>query len=67
MAKAHFNGHTPSLVFTMDKIDELNVGALIYFFEVAAAVGGYLLDVNPFDQPGVSEYKKLLNSALEGK
>lgn len=67
VAKAHFNGHTPSLVFTMDKIDELNVGALIYFFEVAAAVGGYLLDVNPFDQPGVSEYKKLLNSALEGK
>lgn len=67
VAKAHFNGHTPSLIFTIDKIDELNVGELIYFFEVAAAVGGYLLDVNPFDQPGVSEYKQLLHSALEEK
>lgn len=67
VAKAHFNGHTPSLMFTIDKIDEENVGALIYFFEVAAAVGGYLLNVNPFDQPGVSEYKNLLHDALEEK
>lgn len=67
VAKAHFNGHTPSLMFKMDKLNEENVGSLIYFFEVAAAVGGYLLDVNPFDQPGVSEYKELLHSALEVK
>ena len=67
VAKAHFNGHTPSLIFSIDKISEENVGALIYFFEVAAAAGGYLLDVNPFDQPGVSEYKNLLHSALEEK
>lgn len=67
VAKAHFNGHTPSLIFKIDAINEENVGALIYFFEVAAAVGGYLLGVNPFDQPGVSEYKNLLHSALEEK
>lgn len=67
VAKAHFNGCTPSLMFTLDKVSEENVGALIYFFEVAAAVGGYLLDVNPFDQPGVSEYKSLLHEALEVK
>ena len=67
VAKAHFNGHTPSLIFKMDEISEENVGALIYFFEVAAAAGGYLLEVNPFDQPGVSEYKDLLHSALEAK
>lgn len=67
VAKAHFNGETPSLMFTIDKINEENVGALIYFFEVAAATGGYLLDINPFDQPGVSEYKNLLHGALEVK
>lgn len=67
VAKAHFNGHTPSLIIKMDAINEENVGALIYFFEVAAASGGYLLDVNPFDQPGVSEYKDLLHKALEEK
>lgn len=67
VAKAHFNGKTPSLILTMDKINEENVGALIYFFEVGAAAGGYLLGVNPFDQPGVSEYKELLHSALEEK
>lgn len=67
VAKAHFNGHTPSLMFKLDSLDEENVGSLIYFFEVAAAVGGYLLEVNPFDQPGVSEYKSLLHSALEVK
>lgn len=65
VAKAHLNGNTPSLIFKMDELNEENVGALIYFFEVAAAAGGYLLDVNPFDQPGVSEYKKLLHDALE--
>lgn len=67
VAKAHFNGNTPSLIFKFDKLNEENVGSLIYFFEVSAAVGGFLLDVNPFDQPGVSEYKKLLSSALEVK
>ena len=67
VAEAHLNGNTPSLFFKLDELNEDNVGALIYFFEVAAAAGGYLLEVNPFDQPGVSEYKKLLHSALEVK
>lgn len=67
VAKAHLNGNTPSLIFKMDELNEENVGALIYFFEVAAATGAYLLEVNPFDQPGVSEYKNLLHSALEEK
>ena len=67
VAKAHNNGHTPSLIFNIEKLDEEHVGMLVYLFEFAAAVGGYLLDVNPFDQPGVSEYKKLVNEALEVK
>jgi len=67
VAKAHNNGHTPSLVFNVERLDEEHVGMLVYLFEFAAAVGGYLLDVNPFDQPGVSEYKKLVNEALEVK
>ena len=67
VAKAHFNGDVPSLFFSLDKLNEENVGALVYLFEVAAAVGGFLLEVNPFDQPGVSEYKNLLHEALEVK
>ena len=56
-----------SSIFNVEKLDEEHVGMLVYLFEFAAAVGGYLLDVNPFDQPGVSEYKKLVNEALEVK
>jgi glucose-6-phosphate isomerase len=47
-------------------MDEYNLGGLIYFFEKACAVSGYLLGVNPFDQPGVEEYKKNM-FALLGK
>jgi glucose-6-phosphate isomerase len=67
VALAHFKGHTPSIMIKIDEINEENIGALIYFFEVAAATGAYLLNVNPFDQPGVSEYKNLLHGALEEK
>ena len=52
--------HTPTNIITISKINEKNVGELIYFFMVSAAIGGYLLDVNPFNQPGVNRYKKLL-------
>ena len=65
VAKAHQNGNVSSLFFKIEKLDEEHVGALIYLFEFAAAVGGYLLDVYPFDQPGVSEYKRLVNESLE--
>ena len=48
------------------KIDEENIGYLIYFFELACAVSGYILGVNPFNQPGVESYKKNM-FALLGK
>ncbi len=54
---AHMEGEVPNLVITMDKLNEYNIGHLIYFFELACAVSGKLLGVNPFDQPGVEKYK----------
>ena len=63
---AHTDGGVPNLVIEMDKADEENLGRLIYFFEKACAISGYLLGVNPFDQPGVESYKKNM-FALLGK
>ena len=63
---AHTDGGVPNLVINVDKPDEENLGRLIYFFEKACAVSGYLLGVNPFDQPGVESYKKNM-FALLGK
>ena len=63
---AHSDGGVPSLVINMDKADEENLGRLIYFFEKACAISGYVLGVNPFDQPGVEAYKKNM-FALLGK
>ena len=63
---AHTDGGVPNLVINVDKPDEENIGRLIYFFEKACAVSGYLLGVNPFDQPGVESYKKNM-FALLGK
>ncbi len=65
VAKAHFKAETYSNFIKIDKLDEYHLGYLIYFFELSAAIGGYLLDINPFDQPGVSEYKKLLNQEIK--
>lgn len=56
--KAHVNGSVPNLVINVPKLDEFYFGKLIYFFEKACAISGYLLGVNPFDQPGVEEYKR---------
>lgn len=64
VCQAHKNGDVLSNIILMDELNEENLGYLIYFFEIAAAVGGYLLGVNPFDQPGVQEYKKLINEVL---
>ena len=50
---AHVDGGAPNLVINVDKADEENLGRLIYFFEKACAISGYVLKVNPFDQPGV--------------
>jgi glucose-6-phosphate isomerase len=63
---AHTDGGVPNLVINIDKPDEENLGELIYFFEKACAVSGYMLDVNPFNQPGVESYKKNM-FALLGK
>lgn len=54
---AHVEGGVPNLVLEMDKLDAFNLGKLIYFFERACAISGYLLGVNPFNQPGVEKYK----------
>ncbi len=62
---AHFNGHTPSLLFTIDNKDPHNLGELVHFFIVSAIMGALLLDVNPFDQPGVEDYKKLINDEIK--
>ena len=63
---AHTDGGVPNLVISIEKADEENLGRLIYFFEKACAISGYMLGVNPFDQPGVESYKKNM-FALLGK
>lgn len=62
---AHYNGHTPSLLFTIDNKDEKHLGMLIHFFIVSSIMGALLLDVNPFGQPGVEEYKRLINEEIK--
>ena len=54
---AHVEGGVPNIVINMEKLDEETIGHLIYFFELACAMSGKLLGVNPFDQPGVEKYK----------
>lgn len=63
---AHMDGGVPNMVIEIDRMDAYHFGALVYFFEKAVAISGYLLDVNPFDQPGVEAYKKNM-FALLGK
>ncbi len=63
--QAHVTGNVPNLMVTMDKLDEENLGQLIYFFEKACAMSGLILGVNPFNQPGVEEYKKNMFKLLE--
>jgi glucose-6-phosphate isomerase len=55
---AHNDGKVPIVSITIPSLDAYYLGQLIYFFEMACAVSGYILDVNPFDQPGVEAYKK---------
>ncbi|AIC95466.1 glucose-6-phosphate isomerase [Shouchella lehensis] len=63
---AHTDGGVPNLIVSIPKLDEYTFGYLVYFFEKAVAVSGYLMGVNPFDQPGVEAYKKNM-FALLGK
>ncbi len=64
--KAHVDGEVPNFVITIPKRDAYSFGYLVYFFEKACAMSGYLLEVNPFDQPGVETYKSNM-FALLGK
>lgn len=61
---AHVEGGVPNISVTIEKIDEFNLGELIYFFEKACGISGYLLGVNPFNQPGVEAYKKNMFALL---
>ena len=63
---AHVDGGVPTMVLEVEKTDAYNFGQLVYFFEKALAISGYMLGVNPFDQPGVEAYKKNM-FALLGK
>lgn len=63
---AHTEGGVPNIVIEVDAPDEENLGELIYFFEKAVAISGYMMGVNPFNQPGVESYKKNM-FALLGK
>ncbi|GAB3803467.1 glucose-6-phosphate isomerase [Virgibacillus kimchii] len=63
---AHTDGDVPNLIIEIPKLDTYTFGYLVYFFEKACAMSGYLLGVNPFDQPGVEAYKKNM-FALLGK
>lgn len=66
VAQAHFNGHVPTSIITMDKISEENLGYLIFFFEMSAMLGSYMLDINYYDQPGVNGYKDILHEKIKG-
>ena len=63
--KAHVDGDVPNIIIEMEKLDEKNIGELIYFFEKACAMSGIILGVNPFNQPGVEKYKKNMFHLLE--
>lgn len=63
---AHVDGGVPNIRINIPEVNEYHIGELLYFFEMACAISGYLLEVNPFDQPGVEAYKKNM-FALLGK
>jgi glucose-6-phosphate isomerase len=62
---AHVDGGVPNLKVEIPRLNEYYLGQLIYFFEKACGISGYLLGVNPFDQPGVEAYKKNMFALLE--
>ncbi|OON95465.1 MAG: glucose-6-phosphate isomerase [Epulopiscium sp. Nele67-Bin005] len=63
---AHVDGGVPNIIINVEQMNAFNFGKLVYFFEKACGLSGYLLGINPFDQPGVEEYKKNM-FALLGK
>lgn len=65
--KAHVDGNVPNIIIDIDDLNEYNIGQLIFFFEKACAISGYVLGVNPFDQPGVEAYKKNMMELLKNE
>ena len=63
--KAHVSGDVPNIIINIENLEEENIGELIYFFEKACAMSGMILGVNPFNQPGVEEYKKNMFKLLK--
>ncbi len=63
--EAHVTGGVPNIKVSLEKLDAKTIGHLIYFFEKACAISGMILGVNPFNQPGVEEYKKNMFRLLE--
>lgn len=55
--QAHVDGDVPNILISIEKLNANNMGQLIYFFELACAMSGEILGVNPFNQPGVEKYK----------
>ncbi len=62
---AHEDGGVPNIRIAVTQIDAFHIGALLYFFEKACGISGYILGVNPFDQPGVEAYKRNMFALLE--
>jgi glucose-6-phosphate isomerase len=62
---AHIDGGVPNLLIEIPSIEESALGALLYFFEKACGISGYLIEVNPFNQPGVEAYKKNMFALLD--
>jgi Glucose-6-phosphate isomerase len=61
---AHVDGGVPNIRITISELNEYNIGQLLYFFEIGCGISGYVLGVNPFDQPGVEAYKKNMFALL---
>ena len=64
-ASAHLDGGVPQITLTMEQLDEKHIGHLLYFYMMACAYSAYLLDINPFDQPGVEDYKRNIFKILK--
>ena len=62
---AHTDGGVPNIILNIPNLSAYSFGYMVYFFEIACGVSGYLLGVNPFNQPGVEAYKRNMFALLE--
>ncbi|MEI7884293.1 MAG: glucose-6-phosphate isomerase [Clostridia bacterium] len=63
--EAHYAGGIPGISLNIEEISAFGIGKMFYFFEKACGIGGYLLEINPFDQPGVEDYKSNMLNLLK--